>query len=200
MQITTPACRSSQQQNRDMQIRIHAISAVYNLTRYTDKNMLVASSELIETLVRNIGRLVADDEEYVHVTQNKKEYKLNFQKAIPFALILSELLWNSRRHAFPDGLQGTINIQSDYNRKTGRAMISVSDTGIGLPDPEGFLQHGSWIDANAPDDGRTMGRFLIQALVSQLDGTSRVSVPDGGSGTCIEICFPLEKPGTALYN
>ena len=85
---------------------------------------------------------------------------LSIDKAIPFGLILNELITNCLKHAFPNGRQGEIYV--GLNSDGSRIILTVRDNGIGIPGD---------IDINNP---RSMGLTLVRSLVKQLKGTLEV--------------------------
>ncbi|HWQ20758.1 MAG TPA: PAS domain S-box protein [Methanotrichaceae archaeon] len=102
------------------------------------------------------------------------EVYLGIDMAIPCGLILNELITNSIKHAFPDGTAG--EMYADFRRNPdGRLVLKVGDNGIGLP---------ADLDLKK---SRSMGLMLVSSLVSQLDGTLKLS---SGHGTRFEIEFP----------
>jgi two-component sensor histidine kinase len=99
--------------------------------------------------------------------------KLSFEKLIPLALMVAEIVTNSLKHAFPDGRAGSINI----GLKTEPAPLCtlvIADDGVGLADakPDG-AQEG-------------LGRRVIESLAAQLDATTASS---SDHGTCVAITF-----------
>ncbi len=101
---------------------------------------------------------------------------LNIDTAVPCGLIINELVTNSIKHAFPDGLQGTIQItlvESD-----GKYILTVKDDGTGFPETIDFR------------NTETLGLQLINNLVLQLDGTIDIILEHG---TEFKIYFqPME--------
>ena len=92
--------------------------------------------------------------------------------AIPFGLLVTELLTNSLRHAFPTGA-GNIAVVLQRNEEQKLALV-VSDDGRGLmPDK-----------VTTPAKKRGLGMKIIAGLVAQLGGT--MSVRNEG-GVCTEI-------------
>jgi PAS domain S-box-containing protein len=81
---------------------------------------------------------------------------LTLDRAIPFGLLVNELLSNSLKHAFPNGRSGTIGIS--VRRIEGAVRLKITDDGIGLP--AGF----------EPGKGNSMGLKLAISLAQQLGG------------------------------
>ena len=61
------------------------------------------------------------------------EIELPFEKALPLAIIVSELVTNAFKHARPDGSAGRVFIEC-ARCDTGPLRLTVSDDGVGLPD------------------------------------------------------------------
>ena len=99
---------------------------------------------------------------------------LNIDTAIPCGLIVSELVANSLKHAFPNGRSGRINVTLGHlDQQTFR--LSVSDDGIGM-------------NRNAPSEmiGAPMGWELVRTLTDQLGGSIEIG---SEPGTNVRIIF-----------
>ena len=93
------------------------------------------------------------------------EIHLNIDTAVPCGLIINELVTNSIKHGFPNGMEGLIRVKlSEFN---GEYILSVKDNGVGFPET---------IDFRNTD---TLGLQLITNLVLQLDGTIDVIFDHG---------------------
>jgi two-component sensor histidine kinase/ligand-binding sensor domain-containing protein len=103
---------------------------------------------------------------------------LNMDTAIPIGLILSELISNALKHAFPHGEEGEVHIIL-RSQPDGTAVLRVSDNGVGLPR-----------DMDVHQD-QSLGLQLVTLLTHQVKGTLEM---DGGSGTTVTITFPY-TPG-----
>ena len=94
--------------------------------------------------------------------------------AIPLGLLVTELVTNSLKHAFPDG-KGRIEVVLD-RRQDGTMVLVVSDNGSGYElreTPQKQKMSG-------------LGTTLIQGLVSQLRAIMNVRKMDG---TTCEVLF-----------
>ena len=93
--------------------------------------------------------------------------------AIPCGLILTELITNAFKYAFPQGRSGTIDLLLSAVGTADIELI-VTDDGVGLPEGHESPDHGS------------MGLALVRLLVEQLDGKLEIS---RGKGTEFRISF-----------
>ncbi len=94
---------------------------------------------------------------------------LSIDKAVPLALIVSELLTNAMKYAFPDGANGTVRLAVEESAEG--LKIIVEDDGIGLPD--GF-------DVTTSTG---FGMRIVTALTRQIRG--RLSVPPTRAGDAV---------------
>ncbi|MGB9837631.1 MAG: histidine kinase dimerization/phosphoacceptor domain -containing protein [Methanothermobacter sp.] len=101
-----------------------------------------------------------------------EEVSLDIEVAVPVALIVSELVTNSIKYAFPDG-KGRIIVS--FNLWEGVYLLDYRDTGQGLP--EDFSSGSS----------DSLGMTLVRALADQLDGELE-AFNEGGA--VFRITFP----------
>lgn len=88
--------------------------------------------------------------------------------AIPIGLIITELLTNAMKHAFPKGRGGEVTV-SLRSAGENQFELLVSDNGIGLP---------SGIDLG---NTKTLGLGLVSALARKLRGAVRVNTSNGST-------------------
>ena len=93
--------------------------------------------------------------------------------ATPCGLIISELVSNALKHAFPQNRKGEVKIALSAINADEFELI-VSDDGVGIPADVDFENTGSF------------GLYLINLLVEQLDGTIDL---DRDGGTAFRIRF-----------
>jgi len=90
--------------------------------------------------------------------------------SISLGLIVTELVINALKHAFPDAREGRIIV--DYKAKGPNWTLRVRDDGVGMPREPGGAAPG-------------LGTSIVEALAKQLQ--ARVSVADGRPGTAVSI-------------
>jgi len=100
--------------------------------------------------------------------------RMNGDRAMPLALLTTELVTNSFKHAFPRGRTGAIRVELTIDAAD-NAVLTVADDGVGPPPGE---HHESLSSAQM-----SMGRALIEAFTKQLGGTLSVSGPPGMTTT-----------------
>jgi two-component sensor histidine kinase len=110
----------------------------------------------------------------VTVGVNAEEMAASIDVSVPFGLILTELLLNSYKHAFPDLAGGTIWVELSAEDNT--VTLVVRDDGVGLTREE-------WEGSKD-----SLGMQLVASLVDQIDGSIELVE---GSGTRWAVEFPL---------
>ena len=137
-----------------------------NLTRYM--------AQLCRHLLRSYGV----DPSRIHLNLQIADVSLSLERAIPFGLIVNELLSNSLKYAFPDGRSGSVSIRVDLTTDR-NFSLTISDDGIGLP--RGF--HLQQL--------KSLGLQLVSDLSVQLSGSLSFS---SKSGTEFKMAFPVDNP------
>jgi two-component sensor histidine kinase len=132
-------------------------------------------SKYIRELVEKLFQTYRIDDKNICLHMDLEENAvLNMDKAVPFGIIVNELVSNSLKHAFSGSDNGKIyiNLHSEENGKhinsrgeskydgckSSRFIFTVSDDGVGIP--ESF-------DLENPN---SLGIQLVTTLVDQLDG------------------------------
>lgn len=80
---------------------------------------------------------------------------LDLEYAIPLGFIVTEVISNAPKHAFPQGTSGTIRFTFG-SRGTGEYEMIVADDGVGLPEQSDLVEAGS------------LGMKLVKMFVAQL--------------------------------
>jgi chemotaxis protein methyltransferase CheR len=92
-------------------------------------------------------------------------------RAVSLGLIVTELLINSLKHAFPDhDKEGRVIV--GYEDHEGDWKLSVSDNGAGMP-------------AQKPGSRKGLGTSLINALAQQVDAQVEIATSPKGTTVCV---------------
>jgi two-component sensor histidine kinase len=101
------------------------------------------------------------------------DIQMGIDRAIPYGLIINELVSNAIKHAFPDGRRGEIAISLRADDRGG-LTLTVADNGVGLPPGLDFR------------NTETLGLQLVNLLTKQLKGELSV-LDDGGAAFIIRF-------------
>jgi len=141
---------------------------------YQSQNLSdISLIDYVQSLVSHVQQAYMETESLLACRVVVDEIEIDIERVVPCGLLITELLSNAFKHAFPDGRCGTIEIQ--VTKKNGRIRLSVADDGIGLPETLDYVE------------AQTLGLQLVLALVEQLDGDLSV---DRDGGTRFTISFP----------
>ena len=161
---------------RESQNRIRSMALIHQ-TLYESKDFVqVDFSNFLETLAPTLISSYGVDADRVTLTIEAAQVQLPINAAIPCGLIVNELISNALKHAFPDGRTGEIAIEL-APEADGRAMLSVSDSGVGFPPGIDLAQT------------TTLGLQLVSLLTDQLGGELEVHL---ANPTRFILRFPIE--------
>lgn len=122
--------------------------------------------EYVESLMHHLMRSYQDLDGRVRIEKNIGEVALGIDSAIPFGMVINELVSNALKHAFKDQRQGVVTIDMQP-RDGGGVCLSVKDNGVGLPEGLDILKTDS------------LGMQLVTTLTDQLEGTLSIKSENG---------------------
>lgn len=158
----------------DLQSRLSAMAAmhehIYRNDRYEDIDAHELIPVVVDEVVHAYGASVEVRYELDHVPVDRDH-------VTPLALLLSELVTNALKYAFPDDAEGSI-VLTLRDRGGGRGTLVVQDDGIGI--------------GSLPDLPSSMGLRLIRGVVSQMGGTYQFT---SGPGTRFEAELAFSNAG-----
>ncbi|MEC3964730.1 sensor histidine kinase [Flagellimonas halotolerans] len=135
--------------------RVKAMALIHQKLYQNDDLSVIEMQGYIESLINSVQSVYKKGGHNISITIDAEGTELDIDRAIPFGLILNELVSNSFKYAFPDNDDnGKIYI---HLRKNGdQGYFEYTDNGIGLPEDTDERAHSS------------MGIRLINRLVNQL--------------------------------
>jgi len=159
--------------------RIMAMSIVHEELYHSSDYARVDMASFLDKLSRQLQPTQAFNEG-VRLETRAEGITLSVNSSIPCGLILTELITNAYRHAFPKGGPGEIRVAM-RRAEDDLIELCVSDNGIGLDEPPG-LAYGT-----EERESSALGLTLVRLLVEQLEGTMTIG---SEKGTHIRIRFP----------
>lgn len=135
----------------------------------------VALRAYLTDLCRSIGSSMIRDHNLLVLETDIDGSMVEAGMSISLGLIVTELVINSLKHAYPDQQGGRIMViyRSDDNGWT----LSVRDDGVGMP-------------AGSEDASGGLGTSIVKALAQQLSAV--ITVTDGEPGTIVTLSHRLE--------
>ncbi len=164
----------------DSQNRIHSMGLIHENLYQTEQLSNLDMGHYIRNLLDYLLQSYAIFPGYINLQTDIQDITLNVDTAIPCGLLITELVSNALKHAFPKEHpwpedhrhQLWVNLHADTNKQV---VLVIGDNGIGLPS-----------DINI-EQSKTLGWKLINRLVSQLKGTLTL---DRQTDTIARIVFP----------
>ena len=147
--------------------RVKAMALIHQKLYQNEDLSVIEMQGYIESLVNSVQSVFKKGGHNINITIDAEGVELDIDRAIPFGLILNELVSNSFKYAFPEGHDNAkIYI---HLRKTGQqGFFEYSDNGVGLPDDSEERANSS------------MGIRLINRLVNQLQSKLNVDKTSEG--------------------
>ena len=141
--------------------RVKAMALIHQKLYQNDDLSVIEMQGYIESLINSVQSVFKKGGHNISITVDAEGTELDIDRAIPFGLILNELVSNTFKYAFPDGDEnGKIYIHLRKNGDEG--YFEYSDNGVGLPEDTDERTNNS------------MGLRLINRLVNQLQSKLNV--------------------------
>ncbi len=154
--------------------RLEALTYAQERAVGTEISHRIDFSGYVQNLISRLVRSYAVDEKRIIIELDIEPVPLDIGKAAACGLIISELVSNAFKYAFPDTcLPGCVDIA--FHRRNSQYVLKVQDDGIGFP-----------LDQKFPGKN-SQGLKVVSDLVNQLQGKLSLKM-EGGAG--IEILFP----------
>jgi two-component system, sensor histidine kinase PdtaS len=121
-------------------------------------------------LCQSIGASMIRDHNQLSLDVRADESSVSSDTSVSLGLIVTELVINALKHAFPNNRKGKIIV--DYHAHGSGWTLSVSDNGVGMPQ-------------NSENAKPGLGTGIVQALARQL--LAHIKVTDAKPGTAVSI-------------
>ena len=121
-------------------------------------------------LCKSIGASMIRDHNQIALEVSADDSSVNADVSVSLGLIVTELVINALKHAFPDLRHGKIVV--GYQSHGPNWTLSVSDNGVGMPTDSSDAKPG-------------LGTSIVEALARQLH--ARVEVEDAKPGAVVSI-------------
>jgi len=160
----------------DLGSRIRSISELYSLLYSAGSFNLVRLDEYCALIAAPLIGLSGN----ITLKTEMESITVPVKEAAPLGLILTELMTNAGKYAFPGGRRGTITIA--LKKTAAGALLEVRDDGIGLPALFDFSGSAG------------MGLNLVRTLSGQINGSFRME--GGAAGTRCIVEFAAANNGS----
>jgi two-component sensor histidine kinase len=155
--------------------RVRSISELYSLLYSTGSFSSVRLDEYFARIAAPLVGLMHN----IVLASEMENLTVPVKDAAPLGLILTELITNAGKYAFPGGRRGTVAVE--LKRSLGGALLEVRDDGVGLPAGFDLAQNAG------------MGLSLVRSLAAQVAGSFRMESSAAGIRCIVE--FTASFPG-----
>ena len=165
IQSRTVADKETREVFKQSQNRIRSMALIHEALYKSGDLAHIDFADYISRMTTHLLSIYREDLGHVEVKQEAEGVFLDINKAIPCGLIISELVSNSLKHAFPEKREGNVLIRMLMNK--GKNELVVKDDGIGFPAGLNFRKT------------ETLGLQLVTDLVLQVSGSIQLKRTKG---------------------
>jgi two-component sensor histidine kinase len=158
-----------------MQGRIGAIAQLYDLISQSSRGQAVAVDAYLREIAKTLSATLLGSNSCITLEVKADALDIEPDRAVPFGLLINELVTNAIKHAFPDG---TGCVVVSVERSGDRIELTVADNGVGVQ------------AKNLTKAPARHGADYVAIFVRQLGGTIAVSGSER-PGTIVRIRLPL---------
>ncbi len=166
---------------RDAENRVFSISLVHEKLYLSPTLSTIQMGPYVKALTSHVVQAYQGASSQIAVVVHVDEVTFSLDTAIPLGMILTELVSNVLRHAFPPGTKGQLRVALRA-KNDDMYELSVADTGVGSD-----VQR----DACARE---SLGLDLVRTFTAQLEGNVEI---ENGGGTTVRISFRDIRSGEA---
>lgn len=152
-------------------VRVAAIADLHKHLYQFESGEKIHVSRYLTDLCRDMVNSLKQSEDHFTLHCSGDDITLSMDQMVPIALIVTELVTNAAKYAFPDGRKGNIHVRVMGDGKAVRLVVADDGVGTGSAPP-------------VPGFGMT----LVNALVAQLHAT--IEHGTAAAGTTIVIVIP----------
>ena len=153
---------------RDIHNRIKSMSLIHELIYKADDFNYLSVQNYIRRLIEHLRLSYCMQERLITISSDISNMEMQLDDLIPIGLILNELISNAFKHAFPDQREGSVFIGMKKESDDKYELV-IRDDGKGLPTGTDFKNR------------KSLGLFLVQTLVKQIDGELTISNLEPGT-------------------
>jgi chemotaxis protein methyltransferase CheR len=156
---------------RDAHQRVMSVATVQQQLHASGLNESIEIGPYLSKLCDSLATSMIGDRRPLSIKVQATSGTAVSDDAVSLGLIVTELVINALKHAFPSGGKGEILVSYDAQNSGWR--LSVSDNGSGAQEASGEAPHAG------------LGTSIVEALAHQLEATVQKS--DGPQGTTVSI-------------
>jgi two-component sensor histidine kinase len=154
---------------RDAHNRVMSVAALERLLSLSGETQ-VELRAYFEELCESIAASMISDRDHVRLVVTGHNGMVDARVSVSLGLIVTELVINALKHAFPGGRAGEIRVDCGFRGPNW--TLTVMDDGVGMPTDPSLIRTG-------------LGTSIVGALAQQLHAT--VEIGPGNPGTQVVL-------------
>src|SRR3954447_12983182 len=158
---------------QDAHRRVMSIASVQQHLQASARGEQIAVGPYLSKLCESLAASMIGDDRAISLKVVASEGSSTSSEAVSIGLIVTELVINALKHAFPKRPRPGQQVIVGYEANGENWKRSTSDNGAGMP------------DRNARTEKAGLGTSLIKALAQQLE--AQVDVSTGPTGTTVSV-------------
>ncbi len=178
LQIIASVLMQSARKVQSEESRIHLTDAHNRVMSIATLQRQLAASKVGDVALRpyftelcaSIAASMIPDAEVISLDVTSDDTQTSAEVSVSLGLIVTELVINALKHAFPQGRIGKITV--GYKAAKNLWTLSVNDDGVGMPVGDAIAKPG-------------LGSGIVEALARQLEAV--VTVTDAKPGTSVRV-------------
>ena len=165
-------------QLEDAHKRVLSVAAVQQHLQVSGRGAPIEIGNYLTKLCETLAQSMIGDSRPISLKVEADAGTVVSHQAVSIGLIVTELVMNALKHAFPDDKKNAAILVS-YKVSDTDWKLTVSDNGAGKPDPNPSRKKGG------------LGTSLVKSLAKQLD--AQVAIASDAHGTAVTITHATFK-------
>jgi two-component sensor histidine kinase len=157
---------------QDAHRRVMSVASLQQHLQGTGKGEEIGVGSYLSKLCETLAGSMIEEDRLISLSVVSTEGTTNSKQAVSLGLIVTELVINALKHAFPDPARAG-HVVVTYEMDGANWKLSISDDGIGSA------------DRGSPTKKAGLGTSLVKALAQQLD--ARVELASSLTGTTVSV-------------
>jgi chemotaxis protein methyltransferase CheR len=186
LKARTVQSEETRQHLQDAHCRVMSVAAVQNQLHSAGQITSIEIASYLTRLCEALAESMIGESRPISLKVAAAEGRLPSKEAVSIGLLVTELVINALKHAFPAATRaGRVDVA--YEAAGNNWKLSISDNGIGVPDANG---------GRLGQKKAGLGTSIVQALAQQLE--AEVDVVSSPAGTIVSITHATFAAGQAL--
>jgi PAS domain S-box-containing protein len=157
---------------KEGQLRIRSMALVHEKLYQSRDLSNIDFADYLQSLSAHLFQFFRVKPDRIRLETDLKDAHLDINSAVPCGLLVTELITNALKHAFPADRKGVVKIGL-LRREDGFVELRVADDGVGFPEGLDFRCAESF------------GLQIVSLLVGQIEGTIELARENGTAFTVV---------------